>query len=300
MSRATDRPLTRDGGYTNRRYRTARRQRPPHTASSGRVWQSTRRSCRPLASGTQIARRIHDRPLRAGAATTADFALRRDCSQQALQRDHDVAGTQSRFGRKAGGAERVLLGQHKSASARTFVPHTSMLCRGRAMALQSDLYFRRLGNSLDKVGTIIENVRQRGVSGAEYVTSTCSAGSSRVTPRQTQRSGMATPSRASDDARPHARIPAQQWRILAQERLVALGAGGEQAERDADELLQPLEIPAGFRRQIDLVLGARGRRHPALDLFVHRLELRQRRLFLREVGDGVAAPPVSGADLERL
>jgi len=65
----------------------------------------------PLASGTPIARRIHKRPLRAGSATTADVANRRDCSQQALQRDHDVAGTQSSFGREAGGAERVLLGQ---------------------------------------------------------------------------------------------------------------------------------------------------------------------------------------------
>ena len=65
----------------------------------------------PLASGTPIARRIHKRPLRAGSATTADVALRRDCSQQALQRDHDVAGTQSRSSGEAGGAERVFLGQ---------------------------------------------------------------------------------------------------------------------------------------------------------------------------------------------
>ena len=54
------------------------------------------------------------------------------------------------------------------------------------------------GTSLDKVGAMIEDLRKRGVSGdsaihriaerpsmiSEYVTSTCSVGSSHVTPRK--------------------------------------------------------------------------------------------------------------------
>src|SRR5436189_2683496 len=50
--------------------------------------------------------------------------------------------------------------------------------------------------------------------------------------------------------------PAEQRRGLAQDRLVALRAGRDQAEGHADQLLEPLEVAARLRRQIDLILIA--------------------------------------------
>src|SRR5712664_3178991 len=75
-------------------------------------------------------------------------------------------------------------------------------------------------------------------------------------------------SRALHDARADARIPLQQRRVLAQDRLVALRAGGDQTERNADQLLEALEIVARLRGQVGLVLRAGGGRHPALDVLV--------------------------------
>src|SRR5205814_10126012 len=107
-------------------------------------------------------------------------------------------------------------------------------------------------------------------------------------------------SRALHYARANARIPLQQRRVLAQDRLVALRAGGDQTERNADQLLEPLEIVARLRGQVGLVLRAGGGRHPAFDVLVDGLELRQRRPLPGDGGDDVAAPAIARADLERL
>src|SRR5438552_19071984 len=61
-------------------------------------------------------------------------------------------------------------------------------------------------------------------------------------------------------ARAHRGEPAEQRRVVADDGLVAHGARRDEAEGDADQLLQPLEIAPGLGGQIALVLGvARGR-----------------------------------------
>src|SRR5438132_9840851 len=73
------------------------------------------------------------------------------------------------------------------------------------------------------------------------------------------------------EAGPDRGKPAEQRRVLAQDRLITLGARRDQAEGHADQLLEPLEVAPRLRRQIRLVLGAAGRRAPALDLLVDGL-----------------------------
>src|SRR5256884_5924673 len=93
--------------------------------------------------------------------------------------------------------------------------------------------------------------------------------------------------------------PAEQRRVLAQDRLVALRAGRDQAEGHADQLLEPLEVAARLRRQIDLVLGAARRREPAFDLLVDGLGLGDDRFVLGKVREDPALVAVGGADLDR-
>src|SRR5207249_2698582 len=77
--------------------------------------------------------------------------------------------------------------------------------------------------------------------------------------------------------------PAEQRRVLAQDRLLTLGAGGDEAEGHADQLLQALEVAPRLRRQVGLVLGAAGRRAPALDLLVDGFSLGDDVLVLGEL-----------------
>src|SRR5438034_124165 len=94
--------------------------------------------------------------------------------------------------------------------------------------------------------------------------------------------------------------PAEQRRVLAQDRLLTLGAGGDEAEGHADQLLQALEVAPRLRRQVGLVLGAAGRRAPALDLLVEGFSLGDDVLVLGELREDVAAVAVAHADLHRL
>src|SRR5437773_8525141 len=91
--------------------------------------------------------------------------------------------------------------------------------------------------------------------------------------------------------------PAEQRRVLAQDRLLTLGAGGDEAEGHADQLLQALEVAPRLRRQVGLVLGAAGRRAPALDLLVEGFSLGDDVLVLGELREDVAAVAVAHADL---
>src|SRR2546426_899828 len=78
---------------------------------------------------------------------------------------------------------------------------------------------------------------------------------------------------ASGKARADRRDPAEQRRVLAEDRLVALRPGRDETEGPLAQLLEPLQVPARLRRQIGLVLGAAGRRAPAFDLLVDGLGL---------------------------
>src|SRR5213593_5229558 len=108
------------------------------------------------------------------------------------------------------------------------------------------------------------------------------------------------PQPALQEARAGGWEPAHERRVLAEDRLVSLGAGGDEAEGRADQLLEPLEIAPRLRRQIGLVLGPGRRRAPALDLLVDGLRRRHHGLVLRELGQGFAAVPVRDADLQGL
>src|SRR2546425_6702614 len=103
-----------------------------------------------------------------------------------------------------------------------------------------------------------------------------------------------------EEARPDRGEPAYERRVLAEDRLVPLRAGGDEAEGRADQLLEPLEIAPRLRRQIGLVLGPARRRAPALDLLVDGLGLGDHVLVHGEVGEGLAAVPVVDADLQGL
>src|SRR5439155_8681177 len=74
-----------------------------------------------------------------------------------------------------------------------------------------------------------------------------------------------------DEAGPDRGKPAQQRRLFAQDRLVALGAGRDETERYTLQLLEPLDIAARLRRQDGLVPCAHGPGAPALDLLVDGL-----------------------------
>src|SRR2546426_12515642 len=108
------------------------------------------------------------------------------------------------------------------------------------------------------------------------------------------------PRPALQEARAGGWEPAHERRVLAEDRLVPLGAGGDEAEGRADQLLEPLEIAPRLRRQIGLVLGPARRRTPTLDLLVDGLGLGHHVLVLRELGEGLAAVPVGDADFQGL
>src|SRR5262249_62186166 len=109
----------------------------------------------------------------------------------------------------------------------------------------------------------------------------CAAGTRRIpaagSPRWTGAGGSSRPWRVASwplqEARADGRKPAHERRVLAQDRLVALGAGRDETERRPDQLLEPLEIAPRLRRQVGLVLRADGRPRPALDLLVDWLVL---------------------------
>src|ERR1700722_311432 len=60
-------------------------------------------------------------------------------------------------------------------------------------------------------------------------------------------------------------------RILAQDGLVPIGAGGDDGDRYAHQRLKALEIGAGIGRQFLVSRNANGALLPARMLFVHRL-----------------------------
>src|SRR5881628_2166443 len=110
----------------------------------------------------------------------------------------------------------------------------------------------------------------------------------------------ATPPRpALQEARAGGWEPAHERRVLAEDRLVPLSTGRDEAEGRTDQLLEPLEIAPRLRRQIGLVLGPGRRRAPALDLLVDGLG-GHHGLVLGELGEGLAAVPVGDADLQSL
>src|SRR5207245_9674951 len=71
-----------------------------------------------------------------------------------------------------------------------------------------------------------------------------------------------------DEAGPDRGKPAQQRRLFAQDRLVALGAGGDETEGYTLQLIEPIDIAALFRRQVVIIPGADGHGATALDLHV--------------------------------
>src|SRR5438034_1974625 len=103
-----------------------------------------------------------------------------------------------------------------------------------------------------------------------------------------------------DESGPDRGKPAQQRRLFAQDRLVALGAGGDETEGYTLQLLEPLDIAARLRRQVGLVPGADGRGAPALDLLVDGLGRGHDGLVLGELREDLATVPVGDADLHRL
>src|SRR5260370_625825 len=105
---------------------------------------------------------------------------------------------------------------------------------------------------------------------------------------------------ALEQARAHRREPAHERRVLAQDRLGALGAGRDEAEGHAHQLLEPLDVAACLRRQVGLVPGADGRGPPALDLLVDGLGLDHDVLVLRELREDGPPVPVGHPSLYRL
>src|SRR6266511_195185 len=108
------------------------------------------------------------------------------------------------------------------------------------------------------------------------------------------------PPPALQEARAGGWEPAHEGRVLAEDRIVPLGAGRDETEGRADQLLEPFEIAPRLRRQIGLVLGPGRRRAPALDLLVDGLGRSHHGLVLGELGEGLAAVPVGDADLTSL
>src|SRR5262245_20479692 len=104
----------------------------------------------------------------------------------------------------------------------------------------------------------------------------------------------------SGQAPAHAGIPGEQGRRLAHDGLVADGAGRDETERNAGQLLEPLEIAPRLGRQLGLMADPLRRGAPARHLLVHRLGLLDRRLLFGEIGEDVAAPSIPGADLDGL
>src|SRR2546428_10807847 len=98
-----------------------------------------------------------------------------------------------------------------------------------------------------------------------------------------------------DEAGPDRGKPAQQRRLFAQDRLVALGAGGDETEGYTLQLLEPLAIAARLRRQAGPVPGADGRGAPALALLVDGLGRGPGALALGALPEDLAAAPVGDA-----
>src|SRR3989441_11112503 len=118
---------------------------------------------------------------------------------------------------------------------------------------------------------------------------------------RSRRIASAMPPRpALEQARAGGWKPAHERRIFAEDRLVPLGAGRDETEGRADQLLEPLEIAPRLCRQIGLVLGPARRRPPALDLLVDGLGRGHHRLVPPELGAGLPPVPAGAAALQGL